>query len=367
MSEDSKNGDKQSTAKPSTSTGGTTTARPAGRQGSGSAGVLAALAFLLSLALLAAAWWYWEQSEERLAALETLQSELDQQQDRLEGHERALDRLRDLPQRSDRLSDAFDDMTAHRQRIERDLERLDERTETLREFMDAGRSAWRIAEVEYLLRRANRELQLAGKPVNALAALDAADERLEALADPGMTPVREAISRDRERLRALEQPDVTGLALTLGSLIERVDRLPLADGVQRTPQTDLDEDLDAENFWPRLRERSTRVLRQLVTVRHEDVPLRPLLAPEQEYFLRRNLALSLATARLALLREQPEVWRASLLEARDWLDGYFAMEEDAVQAVDEELARLSETTIRSERPDISESLERLRRVVEARN
>jgi uroporphyrin-III C-methyltransferase len=139
------------------------------------------------------------------------------------------------------LSEDLQSLASDQADAQTEIRRLDERTESLRDFMDAGRSAWRIAEVEYLLRLANRESQLAGRPENALAALTAADERLEALADPGMTPVREAISRDRERLRAIDRPDITGMALTLGSLIERVDRLPIAAGVREARSVDLDE------------------------------------------------------------------------------------------------------------------------------
>lgn len=330
-------------------------------------GVLALLAFLIAVALVAGAYWYWEQTEERLAGLKALESELHAQAEQLSSLEARLQRLDELPARTDRLSDDLRSVQSGQQSQGDEIRRLDERTESLREFMDAGRSAWRIAEVEYLLRLANRELQLAGRPENALAALTAADERLEALADPGMTAVREAISRDRERLRAIDRPDITGMALTLGSLIERVDRLPIAEGVRKAPAVDLDEELESAGLWPRLRERGSDVLRQLVTVRHEDAPVRPLLAPEQEYFLRRNLVLSLASARMALLRDEPEVWRASLTEARDWLDAYFRVEDDAVQAVDEELARLLDSAIRTEQPDVSESLDRLRRVMEARN
>lgn len=330
-------------------------------------GVLALLAFLIAASLAAAAAWYWQQMEERLAGVEALESELEAQNEQLTEMEAELRRLEDLPARSDRLGDELQSLASEQEVTRTELGRLDERTESLREFVDAGRSAWQIAEVEYLLRLANRELQLAGRPENALAALTAADERLEAMADPGMVPVREAISRDRERLAAVERPDITGMALTLGSLIERVDSLPIAEGVREPPAVDLDEELASAGFWSRLRERTTRVLRQLVTVRHEDAPVRPLLAPEQEYFLRRNLSLALASARLALLQDRPEVWRASVGEARDWLDAYFRMEDDSVQAVDEELARLAASPLRAEQSDVSESLDRLRRIMEVRN
>jgi uroporphyrin-III C-methyltransferase len=95
------------------------------------------------------------------------------------------------------------------------------------------------------------------------------------------------------------------------------------------------------------------------------MPVRPLLAPEQEYFLRLNLKLKLESARLALLEDDPVVWRAALREARDWLDRWFDVDETAVSSAADELERLAAAEIRPQRPDISRSLELLRQRREA--
>jgi uroporphyrin-3 C-methyltransferase len=225
--------------------------------------------------------------------------------------------------------------------------------------------AWQVAEIEYLLRLANHELQLGGRIDTALAALAAADGRLAALGEPRFVPVREAIAREKDSLRAVVQPDRTGKALALSSLIARVDALALAYGIPERQRVDADTPIGEAGVWERLRSRTTGIFRELVTVRHEDMPVRPLLAPEQEYFLRLNLKLKLESARLALLEDDPVVWRAALREARDWLDRWFDVDETAVSSAADELERLAATEIRPQRPDISRSLELLRQRREA--
>ncbi|MEA5444987.1 uroporphyrinogen-III C-methyltransferase [Gammaproteobacteria bacterium AB-CW1] len=341
--------------------------RSRGRARQSAGNGLSVLALLLSLSLLAAAWWAWEQLGERLDRLDQLTESQREQADRLEQLESRTAELAGLPDTVDDARKATAAVASTQAELEAEISRLDQRTEALRDFVDAGRSAWRVAEVEYLLRLATTELQLAGRHDTAMAALEAADERLAALADPALTPVREALASDRERLRATADPDVTGMAMTLASLIERVDRLSFRrDQLQRDPAERPPGD-DADGLWDRLRERGSGVLREMVTIRHEDMPIRPLLAPEQEYFLRRNLELKLESARLALLRGQPETWRATLSEARDWLESWYDLDDDAVAAMDEELARLAEQRIVSERPDIARSLERLQGLMEARD
>jgi len=329
---------------------------------------LALLSLLLSASLAVAAWWFWDQYEDRQDRVEALEAELADQGSRLDGVSDRADAIPTLESELQALAESLDSDVSERRELADRVERVDQRTETLRDFIDAGQSAWVLAEVEYLLRVASAEMQLAGRHDSADAALAAADQRLEALADPGLTEVRAAIARDRDRLRGLSRVDVSGMALTLGSLMERVDELPVAAGRARdAAAADQAEDGETLPWWRQLKSRGSEVLQDLVTIRHEDAPVRPLLAPEQEYFLRRNLTLSLATARLALLEEEPEIWRASIAEARDWLDRYFDGEDRRVEAMEETLAELADQGIRQDRPDVSAALERLRTIREARN
>ncbi len=329
--------------------------RPAARTGQW----LALLALLISIGVAGSGWWAWERLETAEARIAELVGDRDSARAEREALREQADQVPELDTRLSGIDSVIEALEARDQEYAEQLERIDQRTETLREFIDAGRSAWRLAEVDYLLVLANSEMQLRGRADTALAALEAADERLEALADPAMTPIREALAEDRARLRELEEPDVTGKAVRLSGLKGQVAELALDRGAIRQP-AEVDETPEDPGPWQRFRRRGAEVLSDLVVIRHEEARDRPLLAPEQEYFLRRNLELQLATARLALLEEEPEIWDDSLAEARAWLDSYFDREDSAVAAFREDLEALAEVDIARERPELTRALDRLR-------
>ncbi len=83
-----------------------------------------------------------------------------------------------------------------------------------------------LSEVEQLLVLASQQLQLAGNVRGALAALQAADQRLARADKLAATPLRRAITQDMERLKAVPQVDTVGIAVKLDALIAQTDSLP---------------------------------------------------------------------------------------------------------------------------------------------
>ncbi|MGH6885229.1 MAG: uroporphyrinogen-III C-methyltransferase [Geminicoccales bacterium] len=217
-------------------------------------------------------------------------------------------------------------------------------------------------EIEQYLRMANRAAQLARDPVMALAALRIADDRLRALDDPAYTPVREQVGTEIDALEALPQIDVEGIALRLGRLASRVDELPLAVRDEDTVMAAGDEPVEEPGFWSRTWAAVRGALKSLVSVRRTDEDAAPMLAPEQEYFLRENLRLQLETARLALLRGDEANFTASLRQAREWLESYFETDRTRIVRVTERLEKLAELKLQPELPDLSGSLAALRDV-----
>ena len=92
-----------------------------------------------------------------------------------------------------------------------------------------------LNEVEQILLIANQQLALAGNVPAALAALQLADGKLARIDRPPLGPLRRALSRDVDRLRALPFIDVTAITLKLDQAIGLVDTLPLAKD-ERLPQ-----------------------------------------------------------------------------------------------------------------------------------
>ena len=206
------------------------------------------------------------------------------------------------------------------------------------------------ADVEAGLRIAMQQSAVSGSVEPLVLALRQSDERLARQAQPRLEPVRRAIARDLERVRAIGMVDTATLASKLDEAVRIIDELPLRPGVhegvidpqparasaprgQRGSPTPEPAPMPADSaWWPTWIDRDAwRValhrtwleLRSLVRVTRIDHPEAVLMAPEQSFFLRANLKLRVLNARLALLSRQFETARADLQMAEDWLNRYF--------------------------------------------
>src|SRR4051794_14254066 len=96
-------------------------------------------------------------------------------------------------------------------------------------YREASRSADDrvLSEVEQMLVLASQQLQLAGNVRAALAALQAADQRLARAEKLAAAPLRRAITQDMDRLKAVPQVDVAGMAVKIDQVIAQADVLPL--------------------------------------------------------------------------------------------------------------------------------------------
>jgi uroporphyrin-3 C-methyltransferase len=206
---------------------------------------------------------------------------------------------------------------------------------------------------------ANAQLQLAGNPVRARMALGFADQRVRQLANPALTDVRRALSRELRDLDALEKPDIEGMSMTLASLADEVASLPLRQDVAATEAQTIAPAAEQSRL-DRALSSIRKAFSGIVSVRRTDEDVRPLLSPGAQYFLRANLALQLQTARLALLRGEQAIFERSLRDASSWLNEYYASDSSAVQSALDTLAGLRGGKFAVTPPDISESLRLLR-------
>lgn len=230
---------------------------------------------------------------------------------------------------------------------------------SLQGISTGARIAWLLAEAEYYMQIANAQLQLAGSPRLASLALGLADERLLQLANPALTDVRRALANELRALGAMNEPDTEGVTLTLASLAAVVDSLPLRQEIA-LPGDDravVDPELTGT-------ERALASLRSafegIVSVRRADETLKPLIAPEAQYFLRANLALQLQAARLAMLRGEETIFQQSLDDAAAWLTEYYDAGSNPVQSALQTITDIRGSVFSVTAPDISESLRLLR-------
>src|SRR5262247_1897952 len=112
--------------------------------------------------------------------------------------------------------------------------------EALYQDLSRNRDEWQLAEIEQVLVIASQQLQLAGNVRAALLALQLAESRLARADRPQFVPVRRALARDIERLRATPAVDLPAMTVRLDALIALVDSLPLAfdERSERVPAKD---------------------------------------------------------------------------------------------------------------------------------
>jgi len=243
-----------------------------------------------------------------------------------------------------------DEMAALSARIDADLEAIRGRLTTSSED-------WLFAEVEYLVRMANQRVLMEQDAASALQLLEAADRIVKDTEGLAAHALRQALASDMAALKAVDSPDVQGIYLELSALIGQIPALKrtVPSYEPDIPDTEpLATGSSLERSVAALREAGVR-LSQLVDFRRRDVAIKPILPPDQTYYLRQNLALKLQIAQMALLENQPEVYRLSLEEAGRWLTSSFD-DDTGTTAMKEALSRLGATRAGVDLPDISDSL-----------
>jgi uroporphyrin-3 C-methyltransferase len=334
------------------------------------ASVIAWLALLLALLSVAGTGYlYWKSGVEGTRAArsqESLAAVSGNVQEALESLENLRGRLSELAT-SD--SEYEDEISALEEQLDAVLDRfetiparltaVESAMSSLQGMSTDARDTWLLAEAEYYMQVANAQLQLAGNPVRARMALGFADQRVRQLANPALTDVRGALSRELRDLDALEKPDIEGMSMTLASLADEVASLPLRQDAAAT-EAEILAPAAEQSRLDRALSSIRKAFSGIVSVRRTDEDVRPLLSPGAQYFLRANLALQLQTARLALLRGEQAIFERSLRDASSWLNEYYASDSSAVQSALDTLAGLRGGKFAVTPPDISESLRLLR-------
>jgi uroporphyrin-3 C-methyltransferase len=205
-----------------------------------------------------------------------------------------------------------------------------------------------VSDIESAMRAAIQQSALTGSAEPLVATLKQSDERLARANQPRLEPVRRAIARDLDRVKASSVADVATLSLKVDEVVRMIDELPLlsaseprrdfaaddrpaADEAEAAPAAPASE---AEGWVERVSRELARAsrffadniwseIRSLVRITPIAHPEAMLVAPDQVFFLRENLKLRLLNARLALMARQFDAAQADLKWAQGAVERYF--------------------------------------------
>ena len=341
---------------------------------------------VLILAITGSAVWYFLQYQEKnaaqLAKIASLETALNAHQQR----------LLNVEQNGPRHAQSVKSLDQKVEKRFRDIESVQlAQNKRLLSMSTTSREDWLLAEAEYLLKLANQRVLIEKSATGADALLVEADDILKGLDDPDLFPLRRAIANDLAALRLTKAVDVEGIYLALAALANTVDQLPIKpsredfgriDHVTNTDDSAVDHNgVDAQDtkiatelaksdgqgtFYAPLLVSLNRLManiKQYVNLRdHAQAPI-PVLVPEIHQYVRQNLRLIIEKAQLALLREQQDIYRESLTQAKEWIEQYYP-ESDKSRNFIVQLEQLQTKQIQSNLPNITGSLELLHSYIE---
>ena len=304
---------------------------------------LALFAFLFSLVAIAgAAYLYWLMQtlqSDNQAAQE--QAKIIAQQSLLETRntvETVQDNLTALQRNQQNSNDFVLDTQRH-------LQSLNAR---IKELGQSQPNTWLAAESLYLVNLAERRLAVEQDVNSAIQLLVDANLRLDAMNDPSVFYLREAISVDLAMLANLPSADTESVYLSLSGLISQADTLPLAhiyvpEPVQPAEKQEVSD--NASDWKENLKISFQRFFGNFVKVTRRETAVEPELPPKQRWFVRTNVQQQLTMAQHAALKGQQAIYNDALSKVEKWIKQYFDITDVAVVSTLNTLSELQRKPI----------------------
>lgn len=384
-------------------------ARPAQRRSSPGVWLL----FLLVLVLAGGGgWWGWQQWQ----SMQHYQSELAAYQSdlaRVQGENQRLLRTleetreaigRDVEDRLQRLSETETDLqqtvssldtvqqrdeqrfTRLQQQLGRDMQDVASLVTALQEQVlglqqrDFG---WLVTEADYLMRIAQRKLQLERDVDSSLLLLSTVSELLEGQMGMLAATAQQNIQRDMDALRQLQLPDRGAIAGRLNELSERLDQLVFASAQQQAYQESM------ERWWSEDRSATagenvpdpatddaatpadeppawlvtlTDLLRTIFVWRELDTDQTVFLQPDQEQLLKQQMLLQLEQARLAVVQGDQDMFVTTLEQLRTLLERYLERDNQTTRDLVAAIEELAATQVEVDVPNLATSVSLVRQL-----
>ncbi|EPU3936386.1 uroporphyrinogen-III C-methyltransferase [Morganella morganii] len=346
-----------------------TTAKPAAEEKQPAGFLLGAIALAVIL-LVGGGVWYASQagtqalSKDLAAENAQLKSQVAQLQQTQQQTQKQMQEFKEFIARQSALSTQQQQQEAA---LKHELELLRSRITVL---SSTDVKSWLLAQADFLVKMAERKLWNDQDVVTAMVLLKNADTSLAEMNDPSLLDVRTALRNDITALSAVSQIDFDGTILRLNQLAGQVDNLRLDDGSRDGAPMDSS---DSEGLTSSVADWRTNLTKSwkgfmsdFITIRRRDNTSAPLLAPNQDIYVRENIRAQLLIAAQAVPRHQEESYKQSLDAVSTWVRAYFSDNDPANTAFLAEVDALAAQPISMSAPDSLTSQPLLDKLVQTR-
>lgn len=246
---------------------------------------------------------------------------------------------------------------------------LDEVQQKVATISGSDAKTWLLAQSDFLVKLAGRKLWSDQDVTTAAALLKSADASLADMNDPSLITARRAITEDIASLSAVTQVDYDGIILKVNQLSNQIDNLRLADNNSDSSPMDADSSELSSSLseWRvNLVKSWHNFMDSFITIRRRDDTDVPLLAPNQDVYLRENIRSRLLVAAQAVPRHQDETYKQALDNVSTWVRAYYDTDDASTKAFLEELDNLSQQNIRMDIPEALQSQPILEKLMQNR-
>ncbi|EOI3445406.1 uroporphyrinogen-III C-methyltransferase [Cronobacter turicensis] len=323
--------------------------------------VLSAVAIAIALATGAGLWtWSKKQADSQNASTDTLATQLTSLQNQQQAQKAEFEKT--LKAQSDALATA----TRQQEAMARELDEVQKKVATI---SGSDAKTWQLAQADFLVKLAGRKLWSDQDATTAAALLKSADASLADMNDPSLITARRALTDDIAALASVTQVDYDGIILKLNQLSNQVDNLRLADN----DSDDAPMDSDGSELSSSLGEWRQNLVKSwhnfmdsFITIRRRDDTAVPLLAPNQDIYLRENIRSRLLVAAQAVPRHQDEIYKQSLDNVSTWVRAYYDTSDAGTKAFLESIDNLAQQNISMDVPETLQSQAILEKLMQTR-
>ncbi|MBD8165446.1 uroporphyrinogen-III C-methyltransferase [Erwinia persicina] len=331
------------------------------RKAKNSGTVLGVVAIAIALAVGAGLYMYGQhQAQQQAAASQALASQLSDLQQSAVSDNQSL--VKQLAVQTSALDTARQQQAAMSQQ-------LDELKQKVATISGSDAQTWMLAQADYLVKMAGRKLWSDQDVTTAAALLKSADASLADMNDPSLIDVRRALTQDISTLSALSQVDYDGIILKLNQLSNDVDNLRIADN----DSDNAPMDSDSGELSSSLREWRQNLVKSwhnfmddFITIRRRDATAEPMMAPDQDIYLRENIRSRLLIAAQAVPRHQDEIYKQSIDTVSAWTRAWFDSNDASTRAFLSQLDELSQQSVSMDVPEALQSQPLLDKLMETR-
>ena len=135
---------------------------------------------------------------------------------------------------------------------------------------------WLLTEADHLLKLANLTLSYEYNIPSAVALLKTADQRLYAMNNPKLVPIRQMIANDIVKLQAVPAVDVTGIYLQLEALRTQSLQLPFVTNTYQSNTIDnllSQQSTTSQAWWKKAIVAAEHALGKVLIIRQRATPI----------------------------------------------------------------------------------------------